>query len=364
MGMAQQAEAVQVLAEKELEPLRVRWLARDESGQVRRDVALAQLQATREGGEKPERDLRGISLMEADLQGVDFSRCDLTGADLTGANLAEAKMAWTVLTQATMYRCAIHGCQFLGASLTHTNLNECQGERVSLGACDLRGATLFGAHLPGVTFSKAKLNGADLRTATLSQARLCDADLTEASFAEADMRHADLSGSVVSKAVFNGADMREAHFRGISGFAEATWVAADIRDVDFCGAYLVRRHIMDENYLYEFRNRGGSYEIIYRLWQLTSDCGRSLLRWTLFIVGVVLLFAFLYLFVDMDYGDHETPLSPLYFSLVTVTTLGYGDVLPASVPAQILAMLEVTIGYVALGGMLSIFANKMARRAE
>jgi hypothetical protein len=32
--------------------------------------------------------------------------------------------------------------------------------------------------------------------------------------------------------------------------------------------------------------------------------------------------------------------------------------------AQILAMIEVAIGYVMLGGLLSIFANKMARRAD
>jgi hypothetical protein len=32
--------------------------------------------------------------------------------------------------------------------------------------------------------------------------------------------------------------------------------------------------------------------------------------------------------------------------------------------AQILAMIEVVIGYVMLGGLLSIFSNKMARRAD
>jgi hypothetical protein len=76
------------------------------------------------------------------------------------------------------------------------------------------------------------------------------------------------------------------------------------------------------------------------------------------------LFSIIYSFVDIDYGDYETPLSPLYFSIVTLTTLGYGDALPASMTAQIVVLFEVIIGYVMLGGVLSIFANRMGRRAD
>jgi hypothetical protein len=35
-----------------------------------------------------------------------------------------------------------------------------------------------------------------------------------------------------------------------------------------------------------------------------------------------------------------------------------------SIPAQILAVFQALIGYVGLGGLLSILANKMARRAD
>jgi hypothetical protein len=97
---------------------------------------------------------------------------------------------------------------------------------------------------------------------------------------------------------------------------------------------------------------------------VTSDCGRSLFRWTLFILVVTLMFALAYSRVGVDYGPHETAISPLYFSVVTLTTLGYGDVLPTSIPAQILAVCQALLGYVGLGGLLSILANKMARRAD
>ena len=52
--------------------------------------------------------------------------------------------------------------------------------------------------------------------------------------------------------------------------------------------------------------------------------------------------------------------------LDTLHRLGrrYGDIVPASAAAQGIAMLEVVIGYMMLGGLLSIFSNKIARRAE
>jgi voltage-gated potassium channel Kch len=89
-----------------------------------------------------------------------------------------------------------------------------------------------------------------------------------------------------------------------------------------------------------------------------------LTRWTLFIFFVTLIFAFAYSKVGIDYGDYETAISPLYYSVVTLTTLGYGDVVPTSPAAQVLAALQALLGYVGLGGLLSILANKMARRAD
>jgi hypothetical protein len=53
----------------------------------------------------------------------------------------------------------------------------------------------------------------------------------------------------------------------------------------------------------------------------------------------------------------------LYFSLVTFTTLGFGDVTPITVAARRWVMLEVIIGYIMLGGLISIFASKLARRS-
>ena len=123
-------------------------------------------------------------------------------------------------------------------------------------------------------------------------------------------------------------------------------------------------HISDENYLFEFQSQSRVHKAIYRVWWVTSDCGRSLLRWLVWLVGATLGFAAVYTQVAIDYGAYETWFSPVYFSFVTLTTLGYGDAVPMSLTAQMVVSLQAVTGYMGLGGLLSILGNKMARRAE
>lgn len=79
---------------------------------------------------------------------------------------------------------------------------------------------------------------------------------------------------------------------------------------------------------------------------------------------MALLFAWLYSMVGVDYSPNVSWMAPFYLSVVTMTTLGYGDMIPITSAARIVAMVQVSLGYIMLGGILSIFANKMARRGE
>ena len=70
--------------------------------------------------------------------------------------------------------------------------------------------------------------------------------------------------------------------------------------------------------------------------------------------------------VKTSYVDPHTAhnwYTPFYFSMVTFTTLGFGDVTPLDWVGQMWITLEVVLGYVMLGGLISIFANKFARRS-
>jgi uncharacterized protein YjbI with pentapeptide repeats len=312
---------------------------------------------------------RHAQLAGADLSGRDLSGCDLTGADLSGArctgtDFGGAQLNGANLSGANLHQAVFDGAQLLDSSLVRADLTSASMRGVVLGRARLDGAECFGADLTEASLSGASVVNGDFRTATLVGARLRETDLTGAAFSRADLTGVDFFGASVDGADFSDADLRGAHVRALRGFRCATWVGVDIRDVDFTGAYMARRAIMDENYLHEFRTMSRRNEVIYRIWSLTSDCGRSLGRWGLLIAAQIVLFAVAFSMVDLNYGDHASSIAPLYFSVVTMTTLGFGDVLPGSTTATVLVMIEVLTGYVMLGGLLSIFATRMGRRAE
>jgi uncharacterized protein YjbI with pentapeptide repeats len=308
--------------------------------------------------------LRGAHLIGEDLSGLDLSGLDLTGADLSRANLSNSKLVSARLVGAVLFEAELTGCELLAADLTEANLSSCRAAGAGFESANLANATLFSAQLKGATFTKANLRGADMRRANLQDTRIREADISEGDLTRCKMQSADLEGSCVDKATLMDADLCHSQLRGLKGYATANWIGADVHGVNFTGAYLTRRTIMDQNYLHEFRTQSRANAVMYWLWWITSDCGRSFLRWGACIFLLLSLFAVLFNFVAIDYGEYPTALSSFYYSVVTLTTLGYGDVLPASMAAQILAMIEVVIGYVMLGGLLSIFSNKMARRAD
>ena len=54
-----------------------------------------------------------------------------------------------------------------------------------------------------------------------------------------------------------------------------------------------------------------------------------------------------------SFGEHNLLSSLLYFSLTTLSTLGYGDISPASLPAQILSTLEAIMGQIFLATLIA-----------
>lgn len=284
-------------------------------------------------------DLSSIDLSGLNLFHADFSRTNLSGADLSDANAAEA--------------------DFSGSNLTESKM-----VRTGFGLANFKNAVVFHSDLRDSTLTKADLTNADFRMSNLEDARILEADLIHTDFTGANMTGANLHMSNVSHSIFNNTLLNHSKIDRLSNFDSASWIGADIRDVNFSGAYLLRRFIMDQNYIYEFQTSSGFNKVWYYIWFITSDCGRSVLRWFLFILIQTFIFALIYTRVDIDFGPHETVLSPFYFSIVTMTTLGYGDAVPISVTAQIVTIIQVILGYAMLGGFLAILTDKIARRAD
>ena len=303
--------------------------------------------------------LAGEDLSNLNLSGADFSEADLSGTNLSGAQLFKAKF-----TGANLQKANLSKAELTGSDLTNANLEGADASSSGLGMACLNKARMFQMNLDGASLSKVDLSGADLRCASIKNARMRESDLRKGDFTDADFQHTDLSLSRVTNAVFDNANLQESQIRFLDGYTKASWIGVDIRNINFSGAYIIRRFIGDQNYLKEFRETSRLTNFLYIIWWITCDCGRSLSRWCVLTLIMAVVFALVFTLVGVDYGDYETWLSPFYYSIVTLTTLGYGDVLPVTTAAKIVAILEVIIGYVMLGGLLAILSNKLARRAE
>lgn len=348
--------------------LRLRWQEPDPEFDGTREDAMLHILKTKcrkDVADRPLRlDLRGITLSNQDLSGTDLSGYDFSFAVMNRVDLSGANLSYAVLADAALDMAVLDECEFIGADLRRASLNECHAKHCGFGGADLSHASMINAHLSEAVFSKSCLSYTDLRASDLTGARLSEADLSHAVFTRAILCDADLKESDVAHTQFRVADLQRCRLMKIRNFKTADWIGADIRDMDLRGAHLVRRHISDENYLFEFQSQSQLHKAIYWIWLYTSDCGRSMVRWFIWLLAATLGYAAIYTLVPIDYGDYKTWYSPIYFSFVTLTTLGYGDALPMSFPGQLIVTFQAVTGYMGLGGLLSILGNKMARRAE
>jgi voltage-gated potassium channel Kch len=94
------------------------------------------------------------------------------------------------------------------------------------------------------------------------------------------------------------------------------------------------------------------------------DYGRSLLRVAAISFGLAAIYGAIYRIFPhvLDYKDSaNTWFTPYYFSIVTYTTLGFGDVRPATLAGEIIVSSEVVLGYTTLGLLLP--SSRKASRA-
>src|SRR4030067_1492831 len=263
--------------------------------------------------------LKKVNLKGAYLEETIFQGADLKDADFEGANLI-----LTNLKRANLIR-----ANFKGAQLVRTNFEGAVLDSANFGRADVSGVIFKGAYLTGTNFEGAVLYSANL--------------------IRADLRNANFEETKVIDIKYN----RWSRYNGIR--------------VSTCyGSPRFKRFAQDQDYLEEFRKSKWRFPI-YLIWLVFADCGRSILLWTLWSLAIAIFFAYQYLNMGQEVFQvnnlHWGLNAMIYYSLVTFTTLGLGDITPKTIEATRWVMAEVIIGYIMLGGLISIFANKLSRRA-
>jgi hypothetical protein len=99
---------------------------------------------------------------------------------------------------------------------------------------------------------------------------------------------------------------------------------------------------------------------LYSLWSLTSGYGESLLRWGTSCGVALASFSFLYFYFDAI-SPVSGKIDYVYFSVITFTSLGYGDIHPEGIVGKVLASTEIMIGLIMFGVLLSFLGNRFQR---
>jgi hypothetical protein len=225
----------------------------------------------------------------------------------------------------------------------------------------------------------------DLSHSHLEGARLVDLDLSNANLSRAQLQKATLrrtnfTGAILTKAHLQDADLRDAvlddaHLGHIRYTEDSFWWRGTVLMETHLGHAryvdpVLDRCAKDQYYLYvlKYRNRRNLlFRVFFILWWITCNFGRSAWMWAAWSIGVALAFASL--FYQLGPGQFATTnlewtfQTMIYYSVVTFTTLGFGDVVPKSQAAAWCVTAEVIVGYVMLGGLVSILATKIAQRS-
>lgn len=288
----------------------------------------------------------------AETSKTTFAKRDLRGADLSATHLSKAYLSNTnlsgaLLTMADLSDAHLMHADFSGAHMMHANLSSAH-----LGEANLSGAQLGGANLRGAHLGDAILSGAFLQQVLYT---------TDETF----NRLVVWWGPQILRRIPFVKHLKEWELLGITYFG-----GVDTSKINGSTNPVLRRHIEDFQFILGFKEKSWFHRrVFYPLWKMTSDCGRSLLLWLIWSIGLVWLFTYFYSkhlnwFAQSSSAKLDW-FNAFYFSIVTFATLGFGDLSPdlTNRAAQACLMVQVVIGYIMLGGLISILANKLARRA-
>ena len=98
----------------------------------------------------------------------------------------------------------------------------------------------------------------------------------------------------------------------------------------------------------------------------TSRYGHSFGRWGITVMVFITIFAGIFALLDWASGTsmfeyyHGGPslINYFYFSVVTFTTLGYGDIVPVTTPEKFVVGIEVLLGFIMLGVFINLIKKK------
>ena len=271
----------------------------------------------------------------------------------------------------------------------------------------------------GEKLSGINLKHADMEDAYLVESDISESDLTRANFKNVSMYGSNLEGSNLFKANFEGANLKNSNLRGCN-LLGANLTNTKLENVDWGDNYKVVNELEAEDAIKsgdveKARDKYKEAEDVYRavklslqsqtlgdetgeffiremiakrkqfpkfsllrlgskLIDLTTGYGEKMGNIAYTMLGIIISSAILFgldgvsyngktvafetIGTDIGYSFFETLVNLFYFSVVTYSTVGYGEILPIGLLGKIVMMFEGMIG----GIVMSVFIIAMYKK--
>jgi len=292
--------------------------------------------------------LKKTNLYNANLHQIELEEVDLRFANLCDANLENAKMYEVNLQDAILSGTNLHKALLFIVNLKNARLTDSNLKEAYLWEVNFLGADLVGANLRDTDFDKkTNLHNVNLRNCRLDNSTLKNAYMN------------------LDKIVIQEKENDYLVAKDIYLLLKNYFTREGMHDIS--GEYYYREKLMETKYNWKDKKY---FKWIFNMFlNLVAGYGERPLQVLVWWAGIIFGYAAIYYFYNGIYvrianniaSYNPKFLEALYFSIVTFTTLGFGDLAPKPGFFQIFASFEALLGAIFMAMFIYVFARKMIR---
>jgi uncharacterized protein YjbI with pentapeptide repeats len=320
---------------------------------------------------------RKAYLREANLKGAMLLKADFRLANMNEANLQKTHMRYAKFKNVRMEK-----AQFQEANLRHTDFEHAYAKDADFSNADLKDSTLEFAHLRDCNFRGAYMKRANLKRTFLGGANLRNANLTNATmkYAEFDSKSNLLNANLLQckldystlKNCRHKLDRVVIQERD-GNIVEASDVYLNLKNYfrgeglyEISGDYYFREKLMERKMNYSSKKLFNKLLWLKSL-AYSALCGYGEKPYRVILSSLVIIFMFgliYWMFSGLESGTNNgiNWYDNFYFSVVTFTTLGFGDIHPIdSIFIKFCTMLEAFTGAFMIALFVLTFGRRMLR---
>ncbi|GEM_PF-559418 len=275
-----------------------------------------------------------LNMRKAELHGLDFSGRNLGDSCFNQAHLKDCQFIGSELSNADMIGARLESCDFIGSALAGANFTKAFLHGCSFSYSDLRHSCLVEAYLRDVDFTGTYLGGVSLWNAEFNNVKY----LKRKSFRDPEKTSKNARAGISEDNPLMARDsyrMLKHHLNHNGFYEDARWAA-------------YRELTMERKYFFEKKDLRYLPSL---LMDLLSGYTTKPNRVIVSSIAIILFFALAYFLMDAAQpslapaSGRLSLMDAIYFSLITFTTVGFGDLVPrAAVIYRALVCVEAFSG--------------------